>query len=34
VLRVRRADQEVLLVNHPRRTFYDIARTKLKWGER
>jgi NAD+ kinase len=34
VLRIRRAAQEVLLVGNPGRTFYDIARTKLKWGER
>jgi NAD+ kinase len=34
VLDVGRAAQEIAVVTNPRRTFYDISRTKLKWGER
>ena len=33
-LQIRRADREVVLVSNGERSFYDISRTKLKWGER
>ncbi len=31
---VRRADREITLVASPKKNFYEILRSKLKWGER
>jgi NAD+ kinase len=31
---VRRADREITLIVSPKKNFYEILRSKLKWGER
>jgi NAD+ kinase len=34
VLRVRRADSRILLIRDPQKTYFQVLRAKLKWGER
>ena len=34
VVRVRRCDEPVLLIEHPDRTYFQVLHRKLKWGER
>ena len=31
---VRRADREITLIVSPKKNFYEILRSRLKWGER
>jgi len=31
---VRRADREITLIAPPKKSYYEILRSKLKWGER
>jgi NAD+ kinase len=33
ILRVRRADEELKLIQPPKKPYFDILRSKLKWGE-
>lgn len=34
VVRVRRADARIRLIRDPQKTYFQVLRTKLKWGER
>jgi NAD+ kinase len=34
VLRVRRAEARIRLIRDPQKTYFEVLRTKLKWGER
>jgi NAD+ kinase len=34
VLRVRRAESRIRLIRDPQKTYFEVLRTKLKWGER
>ncbi|MBI3455161.1 MAG: NAD(+)/NADH kinase [Candidatus Rokubacteria bacterium] len=34
VIRVRRADARIRLIRDPQKTYFQVLRTKLKWGER
>lgn len=34
VLRVRRAESRIRLIRDPQKTYFQVLRTKLKWGER
>jgi NAD kinase len=33
ILRVRRADDQLKLIQPPKKPYFDILRSKLKWGE-
>jgi len=34
LVRIRKCDEPVLLIEHPRRTYFQVLHRKLKWGER
>ena len=34
LVEVRRADRDITLIGSPKKSFYEILRSKLKWGER
>ena len=34
LVEVRRADREITLIASPKKSYYEILRSKLKWGER
>jgi NAD+ kinase len=34
MVEVRRGDREITLIASPKKSYYEILRSKLKWGER